>query len=660
MAWSMLSSTRSAGVPRSTEGERREECAAVEESGSLHVKPHLGLPYICRYMRIGATYHSETQTCDFRVWAPYHPSVSLHLLNGDQSRWIPMQADENGYWHAHVDAIATGTRYRYHIEGKGDWPDPASQSQPDDVHGASGVVDHDAFTWQDGDWRNLPFEEWIIYELHVGTFTPEGTFTAIIPRLGQLHDLGVNVIELMPVAQFPGDRNWGYDGVYPFAVQHSYGGVEGLKQLVNACHQAGIAVVLDVVYNHLGPEGNYTSNFAPYVSHRYHNPWGHALNFDDADCQGVRHFFIENALYWLRDFHLDGLRLDAINTIYDFGAKHFLAELANAVDDLSEQLDKPHYLIAESDLNDVQVLQPQEQRGYGMTAQWTDDFHRSLHALLTGEQLGFFRDFGHCQQLAKSLREGFVFTGEYSQVRKRKHGNYAGDRPPSQFVVYAQNHDQIGNRMLGDRLSQLVSFEALKLAAGAVLLSPNTPMLFMGEEYGEIAPFLYFVSHSDPHLVEAVRHGRKREFAEFHISGEPPDPAHPQTFEQCILNWHQRHNEKHGVLYRFYQTLIQMRRSFPALKHLSRDGLDVSCWEPERVVGVKRAFAGNHVSYLMNFNLEAVTIQFELSDQRWHKQLDSADLEWQGIGSLLPDRCSGLTSLTLQPHTIALYRATHI
>ncbi len=608
-------------------------------------------------MRIGSTYYPVQKTCDFRVWAPYRKSVAVKVLASDQAHYIPMQLDPDGYWQTQAE-VAPGTRYFYQLDGDRAWPDPASQHQPDDVHGASAVVDHSRFVWQDAEWRNLPFDEFIIYELHVGTFTPEGTFVAIIPRLPQLKELGINAIEIMPVAQFPGDRNWGYDGVYPFAVQQSYGGLDGLKALVNACHQQGIAVILDVVYNHLGPEGNYTDNFAPYVTRRYQNPWGNALNFDSEDCQGVRDFFIENALYWLRDFHIDGLRLDAINTIYDFGAKPFLTELADEVDRLSAQLSKPHYLIAESDLNDVRVLQPQAEGGYGMEAQWSDDFHRALHTLLTGEQTDYYRDFGSCQQFAKAIQEGFVYAWDYSKVRKRKHGNYAGDRPPSQFVVYSQNHDQVGNRMNGDRLSHLVSFESLKLAAGAVLLSPNTPMLFMGEEYGEQAPFLYFVSHHDPHLVEAVRQGRKREFAEFHAIGEPPDAASLDTFRQSTLNWHHRNEGQQGILLQFYQTLIHLRRRLPALRHLSREGLETFYWESERVVSVQRTADCDQVYYFMNFNPEPVTLEVQLSAQPWQKRLDSADLQWQGGGSFVPDFLQRETSVTLQPHSVVLYQLT--
>jgi maltooligosyltrehalose trehalohydrolase len=363
----------------------------------------------------------------------------------------------------------------------------------------------------------------------VGTFTPEGTFEAIIPHLDELRELGITAVELMPVAQFPGTRNWGYDGVYPFAVQNSYGGPEGLKRLVNACHGRGIAVVLDVVYNHLGPEGNYLWDFGPYFTDRYKTPWGSAINFDGPHSDPVRRLFIENALYWVTEFRMDGLRIDAVHGILDFSAYPFLEELASAVHEKAERLNRRVYVIAESDLNDTRVIRSRELGGYGLDAQWNDDFHHALHTLLTEDQTGYYQDFGRLGDLVKAFREGFVCSGQYSSYRRRRHGNSSRDIPAGCFVVFAQNHDQVGNRMRGERLSQLVCRERMKLAAGVVFLSPFIPLLFMGEEYGETAPFPYFISHSDADLVEAVRRGRREEFAAFGWSQEPPDPQIPMT-----------------------------------------------------------------------------------------------------------------------------------
>jgi maltooligosyltrehalose trehalohydrolase len=396
----------------------------------------------------------------FSVWAPLVERVELKLTSPVR-RLIPLTQDEQGYWQGEVEGIPPGPvdyLYRLHTAaGVVERPDPASRCQPYGVHGPSRVVDPH-FDWQDQGWKGIPLSQWILYELHVGTFTPEGTFAAIIPRLPQLVELGVNVLELMPVAQFPGERNWGYDGVYPYAVQTSYGGAAGLKALVNACHQQGLAVVLDVVYNHLGPEGNYLGDFGPYFADKYRTPWGKAMNFDGPYSDGVREFFLQNAEYWLEEFHLDGLRLDAVHAIYDFSAYPFLQELAERVDALEARTGWPRVLVAESDLNDVRLITPRKQGGYGLDAQWCDDFHHSVHTLLTGEKTGYYQDFGQLEHLAKAYRESYVYSGQYSRYRARRHGNSAVSRPGSQFVICIQNHDQVGNRMLGERLSQLTSF----------------------------------------------------------------------------------------------------------------------------------------------------------------------------------------------------------
>ena len=451
---------------------------------------------------LGAIYLGDGR-CSFRVWAPRAQQVEVRIVAPGQ-RIIPLRRDERGYHEVVAESVDPGTRYFYRLDGESERPDPASRFQPEGVHGPSQVVDS-RFSWGDAGWFGLPLRDYIIYELHVGTFTGEGTFAAVVTHLEQLKELGITVLELMPVAQFPGSRNWGYDGTYPFAVQNSYGGPDGLKHLVSACHQRGLAVVLDVVYNHLGPEGNYLGDFAPYFTDRYRTPWGPAVNFDGAHSDEVRRFFIENALSWVTEFHVDGLRIDAVHAILDFSAKPFLQELAEAVHAQAERLNRRIYLIPESDLNDTRLIRAPEVGGFGLDAQWNDDFHHALHTLLTGERTGYYEDFGEIRHLVKGFREGFVYSGEYSPYRRRRHGNSSRSLPAHRFVVFAQNHDQVGNRLRGDRLSHLVSLEALKLAAGVILLSPFIPLLFMGEEYGEIAPFEYFVSHSDPGLIEAVR-----------------------------------------------------------------------------------------------------------------------------------------------------------
>lgn len=607
-------------------------------------------------MKIGSEYLGNGR-CEFTVWAPPHREVAVQIVHPEK-RLLPMQRDEFGYWKTIAEGIEPGTLYFYKIAGEAEFPDPASQFQPKDVHGASAVVDHSQMNWTDAQWSGVPLEEMIIYELHVGTFTPEGTFEAIIPRLKELREFGVNAIEIMPVAQFPGDRNWGYDGAYTYAVQSSYGGPEGLKKLVDACHQHGISVILDVVYNHFGPEGNYTSHFGPYFTEAYKTPWGRAINFDDVYSYGVRNYFIDNALYWLENYHIDALRLDAIHAIYDLGAKHVLQEMAEKVDELSSRIGRKFYLIAESDLNDVRVIRERESGGYGVHCQWSDDFHHILHVMLTGEQRGYYQDFGKCEQLAKAYKEGLVYTWQYSPHRKRFHGSDVSelsDRQGHQFVVFAQNHDQVGNRMLGERLSHLISFEGLKLSAGAVFLSPYIPMLFMGEEYGEEAPFLYFISHTDADLVEAVKQGRKREFTDFHLEGEFIDPFSQEAFQKSKLQWEKRQEGKHKVLLDLYQHLIHLRRTIPALKNLDKQSLEVSAVEESKLLLMRRREnTGNQVLCLMNFNDKEVNYSVSPGGI-WRKILDSAEQKWMGSGSKMPEKLIHEQEVTISPQSFALY-----
>ncbi|HEY9621349.1 MAG TPA: malto-oligosyltrehalose trehalohydrolase [Crinalium sp.] len=606
-------------------------------------------------MKVGAFYLGNHR-CEFTVWAPLHKQVSLKIISPNE-RLISMQPSKLGYWTVIAEDVEPGTLYFYQLEDQTLRPDPASLSQPQDVHGASEVVDHSAFSWRDQGWNSLLLEDMIIYELHVGTFTPEGTFEAVISRLNDLRQLGVNAIEIMPIAQFPGDRNWGYDGVYPFAAQSSYGGIQGLKTLVNAAHEHGIAVVLDVVYNHFGPEGNYIGCYSPFFTEKYQSPWGSAINFDSSYNYGVRNFFIQNALYWFEQFHIDALRLDASDTIYDFGAKHFLQELAEKTADFSQQQGRKFYLIAESDLNDARVVREPEIGGYGIDAQWNDGFHHCVHTLLTGEKTGYYEDYGRCDQLAKAFKETFVYSWDFSSYRQRWHGSDVSDRPGSQFVVCVQNHDQVGNRMLGERLTHLVSFEALKLAAGTLFLSPNVPLLFMGEEYGEDAPFLYFVSHTDPDLIEAVRAGRRKEFAAFHLEGEYSDPESVETFKRSQLNWAKRQEGKHKVLLELYQHLIQLRRSIPALKVLDKQNLDASVLEDDKLLFLHRWSKDSEIFAALNFNQAAVSFKPIFPDGNWEKILDSAEAKWLGQGPSMPDRLTANQALSIPPHSFAIYQA---
>jgi maltooligosyltrehalose trehalohydrolase len=509
--------------------------------------------------RFGAIPLSDRRT-RFVAWAPAVSELSLALLSKERVL-IPMIRKEGGFFEVEADA-STGARYTFHFQDGRELPDPASRSQPDGVHRPSEVFDTRRFRWTDSHFNAHRLSEMLIYELHIGTFTQTGTFAGAIPRLKELARLGITTVEIMPVAEFPGSRNWGYDGVYPFAAQSSYGGPAGLQEFVNSAHSAGISVILDVVYNHLGPEGNYLGSYGPFFTDRYKTPWGEAINYDGAESGPVREFFIQNALYWLEQFHIDGLRLDAVHGIFDFGAHHYLAELKERVAGLESRSGRRLLVIAESDLNDARLLDCRQKDGYALDAQWSDDFHHSLHTLLTGEKNGYYADFGSLEDLQIVLRDGWRFSGGYSAYRKRHHGNSPRELSPEHFVVCSQNHDQIGNRAQGDRLTQLVDFESLKLAAGVTLLSPFVPLLFMGEEYGETRPFQYFTSHGDAALIEAVRKGRRDEFVAFGWQRDLPDPQDAATFRNCVLDHSKRDVEPHRTLWVFYQILIAVRKRF--------------------------------------------------------------------------------------------------
>lgn len=576
----------------------------------------------------------DARCCRFCVWAPFADSVEVHLL-APTERLAPLIKDRHGYHCGVLDDVAPGASYLFRLNGCLERPDPSSRFQPRGVHGPSQVV-APAFNWTDGNWRGLPLHRYIFYELHVGTFSAPGTFDAAIERLDDLVALGITAVELMPVAQFPGERNWGYDGVYPFAAQNSYGGPQGLKRFVNACHARGLAVVLDVVYNHLGPEGNILRDFGPYFSDTYQTPWGAPINFDGPYSDEVRRYFIENALYWLIDCHMDALRLDAVHAILDFSAEPFLQELARTVNVFAEDLGRHIHLIAESALNDTRLIRSPELGGFGLDAQWNDDFHHALHALITGEQQGYYCDFGSFYQFLDALKEGFVYSGQYSEYRKRRHGNASRSTPGHRFVVFSQNHDQVGNRMRGDRLSRIVSFEALKLAAGITLLSPNLPLLFMGEEYGETAPFPYFVSHGEADLIEAVRRGRREEFASFGWNGESPDPQADDTFQRAKLKPELRHTPgTHRHLWEFYRRLITLRRSIEVFSLPAPAHMAVFRVGRRRIGGIRRWSDTEEICIVFHADETPVSARIPLPVGRWKKLVDSTDVEWGGSGSAL-------------------------
>lgn len=604
---------------------------------------------------LGAIYLGK-ESYHFHLWAPKAKDVKLRLLD-PQERIVSMEAMGDGFFQARVEDVVPGTRYYYRLDDERDRPDPTSRLQPEGVHGPSQLIDP-AFAWEDGGWAGLPLQKYIIYELHVGAFTPEGSFAAIISRLPWLKELGITAIELMPVAQFAGERNWGYDGVAPFAVQDSYGGHEGLKQLVNACHQAGIAVILDVVYNHLGAEGNYLWDYGPYFTDRYTTPWGSAVNFDGPGSDQVRRYFIENAVYFLRDFHIDALRLDAVHAMLDFSATHFLEELAAVVDREAVHLNRRVHLIAESDLNDARLVRSRENHGYGLDAQWSDDFHHALHVLLTGERQGYYGDFVDESDalpllaLTKALTEGYVYSGQYAPMRGRRHGNSSREIPAHRFVVCIQNHDQVGNRMNGERLSALTSWPRVKLGAAVLLLAPYVPLLFMGEEYGEPAPFLYFTSNTDEQLIESVREGRKREFADFMGQGEPADPYAEETFARSKLDPALAQGGQHGELRDFYRTLIHLRKTLPALELLSKEHTAVYAFEEEQVLLLHRWYGADHAVALFNFGVGACRLTLPMMAGEWEKLVDAGG----GNSSFAAQiKSGGKVELELPAEGFALY-----
>jgi len=567
----------------------------------------------------------------FTVWAPAVDQAVVHLLQPD--RLVPLTRDARGIHVAEVEGVPPGTPYLLRLGEGPDRPDPASRHQPKGSHGPSEIVDL-SHPWTDRAWRGLPLEQLVFYELHIGTFTPEGTFDAAIGRLDALVALGITAVEVLPVSQFPGSRNWGYDGTFPFAVQSTYGGPAAMRRFVDACHARGLAVVLDVVYNHLGPEGNYLWGLAPAFTDRYRTPWGPGLNVDGPGSDETREFFIQTALLWVRDYHVDGLRLDAVHAIIDVTARPFLQELADRVRE-EIGIGRKVHLIAESDRNDPRMVRPVERGGLGLDAVWNDDFHHALRTMLTGEREGYYADFGTLEQLARGYTDGFVYAGQYSAFRERRHGASSRDLDPSRLVVFIQNHDQIGNRMKGGRLQDSVSFEKLKLAAAAVILSPNLPLLFMGEEYGETAPFAYFVSHSDPGLIEAVRRGRREEFEKFRWVGEPPDPQAEETFRACVLDPSKAERPPHRELLAWYRALLALRREAP-FSTLRRDTVTASVFEKEGVLLIQRSVPESRAMLLLNFGEREAEITLPSRGGVWTKQLDSTEPRWGGTGSVLP------------------------
>lgn len=524
-------------------------------------------------------------TESFCVWAPLPKKLEVQW-GGDR---FPMKLGMDGLWTGTVPPAKPDSDYGFVVDGAGPFPDPRSPWQPHGTDGLSRLVRHSEFRWTDGDWQAPPLSSSVIYELHVGTFTPEGTFDGVVKKLDYLSDLGITHVELMPVNEFSGSRGWGYDGVDLFAPHHAYGGPDQLKRLVNACHEHGLAVLLDVVYNHLGPSGNYLGKYAPYFTRRYSSPWGESVNFDDAESGQVRRFFCDNALMWLRDYHFDGLRIDAVHAIIDNSAIPFLEQLGAEVKQLGVELNRHFVLIPESDLNDPRLLWPHEHGGFGLDAQWSDDFHHSLHAYLTGEKKGYYADFGSLQDICRTLQNAFLYEGGYSRYRRRPHGRPPTGLDGNHFLGYMQNHDQVGNRAQGERSSRLMSIGRLKIAAALVLTSPFIPMLFQGEEWGALTPFLYFTDHRDQMLGEMVRQGRRREFAaQGWDESEIPDPQALETFQRSKLDWTEPSQPAHKKLLDWYKRLVALRRSEPSLCDGRRECVRTKHNEKERWLVVER------------------------------------------------------------------------
>lgn len=598
-------------------------------------------------MKIGA--HFCQDKSEFIVWAPNQHQVSLVLPQEKQV--MNLEKSENGYWRMHADSLKPYSRYMFRLADGIDRPDPASQFQPDGVFGSSAIVDHTSFKWKDSAWHGINLEDMIIYELHVGTFSPEGNFAGARKRAAELSETGINAVELMPVSQFSGSRNWGYDAVFPFAVQNTYGGPEELKKLVQEFHANGVAVILDVVYNHLGPEGNVLNNFGPYLLLNRMTPWGASMNFDGPFCSEVRNFFFENADYWLNNYHIDGLRLDAVFAIIDHSSNHFLKELSEKVEALSKAISKKLLLIAENDHVDPNMIKSRKAGGYGLDAIWHDNLHHSLHAILTGERNWYYSSFGSLSKVVNALNEGC--EDNPTQTTQLSAICSSALFPLNKLVVFTQNHDQIGNRPNGDRLITIAGVEAAKLAAGLTLLSPFTPLLFMGEEYGEPAPFLFFTDYKDKTIGKKVQVGRKRELAKNGWKIQPTNsPQDRVIFASSRINWDQRNQERGKRILDYYRKLIKLRKD---LQVGPQEAPKFLTSKHKSLLVVQRKFAVSEFVTVANFSHSIQDWQFPFEAEVYYKVLDSSDAIWAGPGSTLPQKVTARDRLSICPLSMGVY-----
>lgn len=558
-------------------------------------------------MKLGANIIEGNRT-RFLVWAPCCEEVELKILS-QPVQHIPMYKVEGGYYEAVVEGVGPGEKYVYILDGKVERSDPASRSQFLNIHEPSEVVDPCEFKWEDADWNNIPLEEYIIYELHIGTYTTEGLFCSLIEKIGYLKELGINAIELMPVAQFSGQHNWGYDGVYFFAPQKSYGGPSALKALINACHKNNIAVILDVVYNHFGAEGNNFEEFGPYYTDKYKTPWGKAVNYDGPGSEEVRRYILDNVLYWITEYHIDALRLDAIHAIFDNSPKHLLEEMSDRVRELGEKRGKKAYLIAESNLNDPKVIKPKQEGGYGLDAQWNDDFHHAVTAYFLNRKEGYFQDFGSFSQIVKAITEGFVCDGGWSIFHGCNYGSSSKGVPASNFVCFLQNHDQIANASQGKRIAASLADNPHKLAALLLFFLPNIPLIFMGQEWASTTPFYYFTNFEDPILQKAVSEGRKMEYASFNIGDDWVDPTTPEAFSSSKIDWRWEREARSVEFFNFYKKLIAMRKSHRCLFNGRSDLMNVQYDLEKKWLSIERRDEkGGAFLMIGNFTAEPQTI----------------------------------------------------